>query len=273
MKTYYAMLLCLIMLCSTSYATELLSPEDEAFIKKYSAPAYIVEALDRHVDKFLSITEECEIRQCRIHNGHERHLVWQYSELPNYLVKYGLGRIYGRKKMQQCIEENNLDRLYVPKKYIYHIKGRARALTSSNYLVVAEKVGSAKSKRLDAEQVCQICTLLRETGYNDFKVKNVRWLSGGKIAFIDTEIEAFNEAHRYLGLKKIVTNYRRTKLHEYPKEGIKYVLSQLLACAPQDKVLYRKMYYEVRKALKSIGQKHRSFNYQTYFEELFPQPD
>ncbi len=270
----YILLVFSTVLCGKSYATEQLSAEDEAFIKKHRAPLSMVKALDRHTGKFSSIVEQCEQGSCHIYNGQERHLVWQFKNLSGYFVKYGIDRIHGAEKIQQCIDTYGLDRLAVPKKYIYHIKGKGRALTSSNYLIVAKKLDSIKkSLPFDDEQVCQICTLLRETGYNDFVVNNLRWLPNGKIGIIDTEGGAFNEIHSYVGLRKLFTSSSKLSLALFSEESIKYMFLQLLECAPQDKSLYKNMYKSVYKGLKRQKKKKGAWDYLSYFVKLFPKPE
>ena len=256
-------------------ATQELSPQDEAFIEKYDAPQRIYDALDQYTDTFHVVIKECEeMVECRLVEGRKRYLVWEFENLPGYLVKYGLSRIRGREIIKQCIEEHNLTCLTVPQKYIYHIQGKGQELTKSNYFVIVENMYAREPKMFSFEEVQQICILLRETGFLDFVTQNVLRLDNNQIAFIDTE-DGFDKIKNYRGLCRIITHNHMISLDSFSKGALKYLFLQLLECRPQDNSEYREMYESIHKALSLLKRRNKlpGWDCLTYFEETFPKPD
>ncbi len=248
-----------------------LSLEDEAFIRKYSVPPSIGAILDGHV---LEYTPKYYIWYQNVVGGHvhDEHLVWSFDELPGYLLKYPLSRIRGLEIMQECIEKHHLDRLVVPKKYIYHVRGAKRELTDENYFVLAEKLEGKQPFQFDDEEVRQICILLRETGYRDFLAQNVLRLTNNKIAFIDTEISDFSQNKKYRSFAKIfiyLSDFSPDT--SFSKAGLKHILLQLLACAPQEQSSYKHLYDTIYKFLKS-HKDTMAWDYVSFFKETFPKP-
>ncbi len=188
-------------------------------------------------------------------------------------MKGGIGRIKGMERIKECIEKNNLTCLSVPQKYLYHVKGRGRELTSSNYFVVAEKQFGKKPRKLFFEEVRQICIVLRETGYYDFASANTIRLKNNKLVIIDTENHLdFDSSRNYLGFCRILHRFSKFNIDTaFSKESLIYIFTQLLKCIPKDKEAYSKVYNDVYRYLQK--KQNVAWDYKTYFEETFPKPE
>ncbi len=263
-KLYIRLTFFLLLAGSICHAQKGLSLEDEAFILRYSPPHAVTAILDEVIT---------EAKQKKDNYKHSWNLVWSIDQLPGYLIKYRIDRIKGMEAMQECIEKHHLDRLTVPRKFLYHIKGADWELTNSNYIVIAEKVDGKQAYTFDDEEIRQICILLTETGYNDFVSENVFRLSNNKLCFIDTEGRDFDRDENYKGLARIFTWYSRFKPHSsFSEASLKLILTELFACSPDEKSDYKNLYNTVQSFLISY-EDSMTWDYLTFFEEIFSKPE
>src|SRR5437016_4599728 len=64
----------------------------------------------------------------------------KFSWLPNFYVKFGIDRFYNAERLQQFIQQNDLDSMGVPQKYIYKYQGDNEQPSNCNSVVVVEEI-------------------------------------------------------------------------------------------------------------------------------------
>lgn len=182
----------------------------------------VVELLDAHSDELRVMLQSCE--KYPIHCPTELG-VRSFAWLPGYIVKYNSGRIEGAKMMQDCIEVGKLDRLLVPLKYLYHVKGSS---VTENCLVIVPKVRRAPPRKLSLIEVKQLCTLIYELGYWDIYSENLFITKSGKIVLLDTELRSFDYDKILDGLVRFVS-HRGKIVYNYglEKDALAYIFDQI----------------------------------------------
>ncbi len=181
MKVYYrsTVLIICISIAQKTYADE--------FIERHTVPSEIKAVLDQHTEELNEIMVACRKRK----HCPARRAVKEFPWLPGYFVKYGVGRVRGADLLQSIIEKHGFSNVMVPKKYLYHIKGRPAILGSSNYLIIAEKVYVDDHHQISEDMVKEFLVLISEAQMKDHHSNNVLVTADGKMAMIDTGKESF----------------------------------------------------------------------------------
>jgi hypothetical protein len=262
-------------LAASAFLQASFSPEEEAIIKKQAAPQWMVDALSNDIDFFQKISECIEISGVSACRKKHRHLVWSLPSLPGYYIKALIERIIGAEKVRDYIARNNLDKIVVPKKFLYHIPGKSTELRDENYLVIAESMEPLYPRDtlvLTLEEVQQICTVAKETGIPDIARENiVRRKVDNKLAFIDTEGD-FDVSPASIYCSTII-NFIFGSTPFVPtinltEDASRYIYQQLFECRPQDPSAYKSFY----DALLQKVSKRKHSSYLTFFKETFPEP-
>jgi hypothetical protein len=195
----------------------------QASAEKYSVTTHLVDTkirklLDEHSDLLCSLVDTVH------QTPYQKHGVWKFDWLPGYYIKYNIKRLFMRERIASCIAKNNLDLLYIPRKYLYHIKGRPEALHSLNYLIVVEDVPSVThTKPLGIEYAQQFVKLIKETGHCSTYACNYLELKDGRLALIDTD-GTFNKKNSIRG---IIDLLRRNLSSYYTEEARSYLIECL----------------------------------------------
>ena len=153
--------------------------------------------------------------------GSSNGWVGTIKELPGIYIKTDLTRLTNAERMRQCIQDNNLDKLDVAKKYAHKIDGR--------WVLFAEAVKPKNPQDwesplpLSKEEEAQCDILANKTGYSDWKfsksmeIKNPitgqkmanlpitpNWLrdNQGKLVCFDTDNIAFIQGMRNVRYKE-----------------------------------------------------------------------
>ena len=135
-----------------------------------------------------------------------RHLqswnILVHDLLPGYVVKLpktnerpnNINRIWTAKRLQRVIDKHALTHIVLPHKQLYHIPGKEWELSSTNYLVFAQKLDVLSKeesdrtvKQLPNDTIAQVETFIEQAQFRDVR-GNIRVCSDRKtIAVIDTE--------------------------------------------------------------------------------------
>lgn len=252
-----------LIICINGGLKAKLSEKDAAFIQKHALDKKLTAILDENKEHLASLIAPCNEKKCTI-----RHAVWNLPYLPGYLLKWGTSRIRGVEIMRSCIEEHKLTHITVPDKYFYHIPGRPLDLTSRNYVIVVPKlIEKKKHTPFTLDEIKQLCTLVKVTGYCDIQKPNIFRLENNKLAMIDTDAWAFNKKP-YIGIMRFIHSYGEyTVSKDFTPEAVEYILYQLKELTPtNDKKIYKEFYDDIKKALKKRPASLKLFN------ELFSEP-
>ena len=262
-------MLAVLSVASITYILRGVSPDDKVLIQKYSAPQEIVDVLSEHTDFFLNVIHKCSVGNYR---KDFRPLVWQFDSLPGYYVKWGVGRIRGMEKIQECIDTFDLSCLGMAKKYIYHIPGRGEELCDENYWVISEEQKAADIPLvINLEVAKQVFTLIKETGFYDFQPRNIVRTSDNKLTIIDSEIRFDHDWGMCLGLRKLITSLSFNLNDNFTEDALKYIIRKLIRCYPPSRSYYSSKYYQILKYLELQPTPH-SWDYVAFFKEIFPEP-
>jgi hypothetical protein len=177
-------------------------------------PSEVIQVLDQHADELIQMLKNCRESEghCPTETG-IRHFPW----LPQYLVKHTIDRLEGVEILQKCIEYYSLDRLTVPKKYLYHVPGRPSKLSNANYLVIVPVIKRMPERPLTVEEVEQLCVLIHETYFWDIYSENLFFSEDGKITLIDTELRSFKK-HKILDALMRFLDHTGKIVHQYGLE-------------------------------------------------------
>ena len=105
--------------------------------------------------------------------------------LPQYYCKGSdTNRLKGRQIIAKCIEDNNLNCIAVPQKYIYRFREDCKTL------VLAEYIEEISLGTLSSEEITQLTIVKNKTGFVDFR-SNIRKEKNGLLFIIDTELDGF----------------------------------------------------------------------------------
>ncbi len=138
-----------------------------------------------------------------------------YGELTTQVTPHeNLLRVVMARKMAEIAQEHNLDRIFIPEKYIHRIndlklkkfdnkpRSSAAQIDQNAYLVIVREVPNLldlnienlnKLNITEGEQrllANQFCTMLEKSGLSDFSLRNIKIYNHNgvnKLAFIDTE--------------------------------------------------------------------------------------
>ncbi len=190
------------------------------YIDTYAVDPSIEVLLDAHAHTLARKID-------KLHGKRLRHAlgVWQFDWLPGYYVKYGVERIKGVDRLKRCIDNYNLTLLAVPDKRLYHIPGRSKALTNDNYVIVVPAIEKHPVHQpLSVEEVTQLCTLIKKTGYMDMTDTNYRRAPDGKIYLTDTE--GFNKDRIIKGFLRMVGTEHDLN-NDYTIPALKYLFSEI----------------------------------------------
>lgn len=250
---------------------------NNAYIREHTVSPELKDILDAHRKDIKKFIKHCDEYSCKKMNSRElrklpgsleKHTkAWQLPFLPGYFLKHGITRIEGAEKIRAAARSYGLNRITAPEKFLYHIPGRSYELNNLNYFIIAPKLHAHKKHHPFTEQdVKQLCTLIKVTGYCDVHSRNIMRLENNQMAFIDTDDWAFGH-EPYKGLLRLISHFGHFNLHrDFTESALKYILSQLYTCRPTDIYAYRDFYYELKEALK----KKRNLLHQ--FEKKFPKP-
>ncbi len=152
--------------------------EFEKFVRQFAPPEEVQRTIEANKEEIVRILK-------RNKTG---HIVGSPSaETPDIFVKnHNINRIINAERMRECIRQNNLNKLAVPKKYIYKL--------DDQWIVVAEYIKpNPEPISLALEEVQQLAILAAETWYTDMHQGNIiRDINSGKITFIDLENRSFH---------------------------------------------------------------------------------
>lgn len=124
------------------------------------------------------------------------------DKLPGYWIKRDINRIGNAEKLETVIQENKLNLITVPNKYLYHIPGKPDALTSENYLVISQEVLSDQGeKKLSLKHAQQLCTVMLKANLHDLHPKNYIQQKDGTLAIIDTDSVAMPSKEQLVALE------------------------------------------------------------------------
>ncbi len=190
----------------------------EYYLSTYAVDPEIKAILDEHrkiIDKKVK----------KIHGKKLSHAlgVWQFDWLPGYYIKYGAERIKGMHRIKKCIKNYNLDLVSVPDKRLYHIPGRPEEFNDRNYVIVVKAV-EKEPQPLTVEQVKQLCTIIKKTGYMDMTDTNYRRAPDGKLYIIDTE--GFNKSRIIKGFLRMIGTKHDLNT-DYTPEALKYLFAEI----------------------------------------------
>lgn len=237
---------------------------DAEFIRLHEASQEIKKALEKHTDFFVEVNNTFQNRKAR---RRFKSLAWWFEELPDYFVKRGSGRVWGREVIMRCIEEHNLNHFTVPRKYFYHIPGTGFALNDNNYWVVAQLIKRSEDfKPFNLEEAIQLCVLLKNTGFSDFLNRNIIRQPDGKIAIIDTESMWVNPKLSCAGIEGLFLRKSFNFNKWFTKDALKYCLKELSKCSQ----ITKETYLRVLKRLDSQERPLR-WDYVSYFKDLHPE--
>jgi hypothetical protein len=112
----------------------------------------------------------------------------QSDQLKNYER-----RVEGAKRLRDFVDKRHLARVVVPRKRLLELP-RAFSRKGSSHVLVVEQLdllGDEQTKasyyRIDPETLKELCTVLFHFRGMDSNAKNIPFVAGGRIAFIDTE--------------------------------------------------------------------------------------
>ena len=137
----------------------------------------------------------------------DKIMVGTHPSVPGYLFKkYGRSvrcddqrenyreRVRGADAIRALVEQHKLDKIVVVHKWIYELPAEFKTRKRCPELLVAERVDlvrASEAKRLyssiDPATLEQLCRVLHAFSGFDAAVHNLKFTSGGQIAFYDTE--------------------------------------------------------------------------------------
>jgi len=168
---------------------------DTEFYQKYALPENLLPKIQTH-----------DLDLCYFALGYKQEVLESFPDFSfRVKTKNIVSRVINAHRLKRCIEQHNLDRLSVPEKYVYVTSIGLPVLLAQvvNYThyssddidsIRDEKTQDSKILNLSSEEVSQLHTFIKETGYHDWHYGNlVRSKDNGKLYIIDTEHSAFLE--------------------------------------------------------------------------------
>ncbi len=177
-----------------------------AFKRYLEVPNKIKVILDKHIDELIPLIDACEDHNCK-----SKERVAHFSWLPDYYIKYDVERrINGAVEIDACIKKYGLNRLVIPQKYIYRVKGRGREINNHNYLVVAPRVIGRERKPLAIKHVQQLIAVAKHTHFRDFGKNNLLFTRSDTLTFIDTghDLEEEIGIHYLKAIERLVRDFK-----------------------------------------------------------------
>ena len=154
----------------TDILKSILDKNPQAYLQFFLCSAAIQEAV------------HCEIKQPR-GISHFSNIFSSKIFLKNFVIKKELDRLFGAKILNDVIEKNNLDLLFVPHKCACVLDGDIKT--------VATKLSNLSNKPFNLAQIRQLYVLFKRTNYWDIKAGNIIQTTDGRVAIIDTEMRGF----------------------------------------------------------------------------------
>ena len=132
------------------------------------------------------------------HKSAKRYLFKKYGSddwrSPREQLEKYQSRVTWAALLRSHIINNGLRHVVVPQKWLCTLPAESGSKGKSPHVVVVERhrildadESAACYRRIDAEVVRELCTILFAFRGLDFKIRNVPFTRDGKIAFIDTE--------------------------------------------------------------------------------------
>lgn len=250
-RSFYSwFLVMLIMIFGFTISTKLESQE---------LPAHIKAILDNHKKELRLLLRSFHDQSC-VRRGKN---VYEAPWLEGYLIKYGIERFYNALELKTIIRRYNLDLLVVPTKYLYHVPGRRKKISSKNYLVIAKKVEQEsfeqdqehQKKGLNLAQTKQLCKVAFLAGHYDLHPGNYL-LRGDKVIIIDTDKGAMPALKKMKKFKKdrIVNGLRilnndGMRMHNDPLAKIEFGICKAHTHYDDEAIAY----------IKSMAKKRESY--------------
>ncbi len=248
-------------------SSALCSAGTDHFIHTYAVDPAIVPILDDH-SKILAK------KVAETHRDSQKWGVWQFDWLPGYYLKYGLARIIGLEKMQKAINSHNLEKIEVPDKRLYHIKGRPTKLSNLNYLIVVKAVKPARDvPPITLDEIQQLCTIMHKTGYismtgtgtSSKKGPNYIRTQDGKFCLIDTE-SRYDHAQLLKGFLRLLSSHDLNK--DLSQEALKHVLWEIKQLLIQQPRKVADTLLEIKRIIRKQDTLP-TWNYRSYVKDYF----
>ncbi len=216
-------------------------------ISLYGKPYHETYRVNRHVKEKLDAHSGLLAKKLKqVHQGTQKHGVWQFDWLQGYYIKYGLARIEGMEKMQKVIDRCNLSSITVADKRVYRIKGTDikgtdRKPSNRNCAIVIKRVKAENNLApVTLDEVQQLCTIMHETGYISMtgplakKGPNYIRTKDGSFCLIDTE-SRYDHTNLLKGFIRLLQSHDYTR--DLSEEALKHILwevEQLLKEKPEE---------------------------------------
>ncbi|MFA5075485.1 MAG: hypothetical protein WC436_05285 [Candidatus Babeliales bacterium] len=117
----------------------------------------------------------------------ENPATWFYS----CRIRENISRVFKADQISNIININGMQKIRVPKKYLYHIPGTPETLTDENYLIIAEKIDldthGLAFINATKEQISNFVTIMLESGNTDNADGNIEMDKNGNLVLIDTD--------------------------------------------------------------------------------------
>lgn len=265
MKKAFSLMVALAIFCTGVSPARGTDYSADELLAKYVLAPEIAAVLDAHAEEINAAIEKATHTKKKM-----KHAIWQFSWLPGYYVKFHVNRVMGREMLLDAIRKHKLRLLTVPDKYVYHIPGRPRELASYNYLVVEPELSVKKSwEPFSLQEMQELCTLIKETGYADCNNGNfLRLTDTNQIVIVDTEMKNFSPK-KYLGLLRLVIGYSRYNINtDFTQEAFKHLLDELRQALPKKPQKYAYYYAYLVEYFNGLKAPF-AWDYQGYFESIF----
>lgn len=157
--------------------------EFEKFVHQFTPPEEIQRTIEANKKQIASILNKKEGRHIAIGVV----LGSPHDDTPNIVIKGNdISRIINAERIRTCIEKYNLNKLAVPKKYIYKC--------DDIRIVIAEHVEIDDTHRIfTLEEIQQLVKLTKKIGYVDWDDSNIIIdKNTNRVTFIDTEDCSFD---------------------------------------------------------------------------------
>lgn len=208
-----------------------------------------------------------------------------------YIKPNGYSRILGKDYFDTIIKKHNLNLLFTPEKYIYHVPGTPKSVESSdrynfNYYVLAKKVAIQRQEPKKNNQLFniipdhwlshyhqytlpeaqQLCDFAEKSRYGDLSMNNIGYVNG-KICIIDTEARICGPGQfgKLAALRHLANNVewtpeaRRYVVQRRKDREDKYAISEWFenTLHKQDPQLYLAYLRDLREKLIAFDSKFR----------------
>lgn len=109
------------------------------------------------------------------------------DQLENYET-----RVEGAKKLRSLIDDEHLQHVVVPRKWIRELPSRFSGKKNSSHIMVVQRLdliddSEREYRRISPDVLADLCVVLRSFRGLDSRANNMPFTTDGKVAFIDTE--------------------------------------------------------------------------------------